>query len=112
MRAGRVAEIYGITYCRRRDLSPAERRNGRDTMAEEMALLARGKVGDFAEDDQGSDTRWMTVGELMKVPDDELDDAIETYFEQAKEHTLQFVKEMRERRDAADAALGDDANDP
>jgi hypothetical protein len=95
-----VKEIFGMTYCRRRDLSSYDRRNGRVTEWDEVAFLARGKVGETGEDDRGSDTRWMLLGTLVdNVDDANLDGAIDEFCDQLKKDMRDAAAQLRAARD-------------
>ena len=97
-----VKEIYGMGYCRRRDFTNYELRNGRVTYKHELVYLVRGKVGEDADDDRGSETRWVHLEQLVKnenINDDVLDAALDTFFDEAKRDAKQFLRELREERE-------------
>ena len=98
-----VKEIYGVGYCRRRDLSPYERRNGRDTNDNEVAFLARGRIGEDGNDDRGSDTRWVWLADLVQVDnieDSDLDGVLDEFFDALKDDVKVAVERLRKERDA------------
>ena len=96
-----VKELYGIGYCRRRDLAGYERRNGRDTFKEEVALLARGRIGVDCDDERGCDTRWVRLAELVEndnIEDDDLDAALNEFFDALKADIKGMVDDLRAER--------------
>ena len=98
-----VHDFYGDAYCALEEFSPYDRRNGRETSAEEWTLLAHGKIGETKEDDRGSDTRWVSLAELVRnVDDNELDQALADYAEQWLADVQQAVATLREARDTED----------
>ena len=97
-----VTEVYGVGYCRRRDFSNYELRNGRVTFKHEVAYLVRGKIGEDADDDRGSDTRWVRLEDLVKnenIDDEELDTLLDDFFDELKADAKRFRRELREERD-------------
>ena len=63
----------------------------------------RGKIGEDKNDDHGSDTRWVTLQELVNhVPDATLDATLEKYLDDLKATLQHSVRELRALRDAED----------
>ena len=98
MKIQSVKELYGVGYCRLRDLSPYDRRNGRDTFKEEVAFLVRGRIGEDGDDDRGSDTRWVRLAQLVandNIEESELDGALDTFFDALKTDIKGMLRDLR-----------------
>ena len=89
-----VEDVLGQAYCRVADLDGMARRCGRDLEDEEVVYLVRGMFGECEDDRLWSDTRWVTLTELVKYVEEE---ALEKALSEYEKSMPGLMRDSRER---------------